>query len=425
MLTRIKKEKEAFSVFNQDAKKLIIVNVLYALAFPFLIIFSAAYINRATSNTTLVIINAWGFYMGLVVGYLINGLLLKKTKIKFLFAGGLMLSVISNLLMMLIVNKDSGYFVFVYGLFTGIGSGIYWSCRNFLSYLVTNEENRNFFAGFEQFYIIFCNALIPFLFGTFIIGFGQKTGYYTETFAYRAVALLMVVLMLYAGYLILTSTFESPRIKKFIYFRFTRIWNTHRIVTFCVGMVESGFMVLMTILILTVAGDETVLGKIEFFTAVISVGSIYIVSRVSKPQHRGRIMLAGAISLVVGSVFLIFSINNTGLFFNWITISFLGVVIMKISQVIADPMVHSSFRATFLTNVGKASTIEKRDSYTYIMDNEYFMNGGRIFGGVVFLALAYYTSGIGALRFTFLILALIQLFSAYLIKKLNQIKSII
>lgn len=422
MLNFFKTEKLAFNVFNGDAKKLITINILYAFAFPFIIIFSAAFINRATSNTTLVILNAWGFYAGLVLGYLINGIFLRQFEIRHLFALGMVLSVVSNLLMMLFVDGASGNNVAIYGLFTGLGSGIYWSCRNFLSYLVTSEGNRNFFTGFEQFYTIFCNALIPFVFGTLVIGLGQNTGWYTENLAYQVTAGVMVLLILYAAFITVKSTFQSPSIHKFIYFRFTRIWNTHRLATFCVGMVESGFMVLMTILILTLAGDEKILGKVEFLTAIVSVTSIYIVSRLSRPEDRGKIMLAGAISLIIGGTILIFTLNSSKLLFNWISISFLGIIIMKISQVIADPMVHSSFRATYLSDVEKASSIEKRDSYTYIMDNEYFMNGGRIFGGLVFLILNHYTSVFGALRFTFLILALIQLFTAYLIKRLNKIE---
>jgi YQGE family putative transporter len=205
-------------------------------------------------------------------------------------------------------------------------------------------------------------------------------------------------------------------------------------------MVESGFMVLMTLLILTVAGDESVLGKIEFTTAILSIISIYIVGRISKPHHRGRIMLAGATSLIIGGMVLVFTITNQNLIFG-ITISFLGVIMMKISQVVADPMVHSSFRATYISSCDKMSVNENRDSYSYIMDNEYFMNGGRIFGGFVFLVTTYLfykaSNGIGgisealsvnnhdvsALRFTFIILAILQLISAFLVQRINKVKA--
>ena len=313
-------------------------------------------------------------------------------------------------------GKNAGYFVIFYGLAVGTGNGIYWSCRNFVTYLVTNEENRNFFASVEQFIIVFCNALIPLLFGTFILGHNADQEYKMTAYKYTSVVVVLITFI--AGLLILKSKFRTPEIKRFVYFKFGNIWNFQRALTFMVGMVEAGFMVLMTLLILNVAGDESVLGKIEFFTAIVSVISIYIVGRIAKPQHRGRIMLAGAISLIIGGTTLAFTITNSDLLFNFLAVSFLGVIIMKIGQVIADPMVHSSFRATFLSSIEKSARDESKESYAFIMDNEYFMNGGRIFGGVVFLLLTYYISDIGALRFTFIILALIQLISAILVNKL-------
>ncbi len=415
----IKKEVAAFEVFNPDAKKLIIINLIYALAFPFIIIFGSAFIIRVTDgNNTMAIIYNWGFFLGLIVGYFINGKLLKnKFDIRKIFTIGIFLTVIPLSLLMFF-GKDAGYLVIFYGLAVGAGNGIYWSCRNFVTYLVTNEENRNFFASIEQFIIIFCNALIPLLFGTFILGSNPDQEF--KMTAYKYTSVVVVIITMLAGILILKSNFKTPQIKKFVYFKFGKIWNYQRFLTFTVGMVEAGFMVLMTLLILNIAGDESVLGKIEFSTAIVSVISIYIVGRIAKPQHRGKIMLAGAICLIIGGTVLAFTITNNNMMFDFLAVSFLGVIVMKIGQVIADPMVHSSFRATFLSSIEKATRDEKKESYSFIMDNEYFMNGGRIFGGVVFLLLTYYIDDIGALRYTFIILALIQLVSAFIVGKLAK-----
>jgi len=413
----IRREVSAFNIFNADAKKLIFINLIYALAFPFIIIFGSAFILRVTDgNNVMAIVYNWGFFLGLILGYYINGHLLKAGfDIRKVFTVGIFLTVIP-LSILMFFGKDVGYYVIIYGLLVGTGNGIYWSCRNMVTYLVTNEENRNFFASIEQFIIIFCNALIPLLFGTFILGKDAEFGYKME--AYKYTSLVVVLITFIAGMLILKSKFQAPRIKKFVYFKLGRIWNFQRLLTFTVGMVEAGFMVLMTLLILNVAGDESVLGKIEFSTAIISVISIYIVGRIAKPQHRGKIMLAGAISLIIGGTTLAFTITNSNLVFDFIAVSFLGVIVMKVGQVIADPMVHSSFRATFLSSIEKSTLSEKKESYSFIMDNEYFMNGGRIFGGVVFLLLYKFVGDIGALRYTFIILALIQLVSALFVHKL-------
>ena len=451
MTNFIKKERAAFNVFGADAKRMIFINLIYHLAFPFIIVFGSAFVLRVTGgNNALAIIYNWGFFFGLIIGYLFNGQLMKLGfNIRPLFVIGMMLSVVP-LSILMFFGREAGYGVILYGIAMGVGNGIYWSCRNYLTMLVTTDANRNFFASIEQFIIIFFNALIPLLFGTFILGNNASEG--AKLGAYRYTSVVVVFITLIAAWMIVKSNFRNPVITRFIYLKLGSIWNIQRFLSFFVGSVESGFMVLMTLLILNVAGDESVLGKIEFSTALVSILSIYIVGRVSRPQHRSRIMLAGATSLVIGGTVLAFTITSKEMLFGFATLSFLGVVLMKICQVVADPMIHSSFRATYLTSIEQSSLIERKDSYSFVMDNEYFMNGGRVFGGLVFLILATLMTGglqslttaagqgffplldtlassskkggdgvISALRYTFIALALLQLFSAFLIYRIGRL----
>ncbi len=417
----INKEIEAFNIFNADAKKLLVINLVFAMAFPFIIIFGSAFVLRITGgNNMMAIVYNWGFFTGLIAGYFINGKFLKgRFDIRRVFATGMMLTVIPLSLLMFF-GSGSGYYVIIYGLFIGTGNGIYWSCRNIVTYQATKDENRNFFTSIEQFIIISSNALIPLLFGTFILGNTAAMDAKMEAYKYTSVVVVGITLM--AAYLILKSNFKTPPIGRFVYFKFHKVWNWQRWLTFNTGVVEAGFMVLMTLLILNVAGDESVLGKIEFVAAIVSVISIYIVGRISRPNQRSRIMLAGAISLLAGGIFLAFTIENENLIFDVVTVSFLGVVVMKIGQVIADPMIHSSFKATYLTSIEKMSFTENRNMYVYIMDNEYFLNGGRIFGSAVFLLIMQFMNHIVALKYIFIILALSQFVSALLIHKLTLFK---
>ena len=452
MFSFIKKERQAFNVFGADAKRMLFIDLIYHMAFPFIITFGSAFVLRITGgNNALAIIYNWGFFLGLIIGYLLNGQLMKMgLNIRPLFVAGMMLSVVP-LAILMFFGREAGYGVILYGAAIGVGNGVYWSCRNFLTMLVTTDANRNLFSSLEQFIIIFLNALIPLLFGTFILG--NNASALSKLAAYRYTSIVVVGITLVAAWMILKSNFRNPVITRFLYWNCGAIWRMQRCLSFFVGTVESGFMVLMTLLILNVAGDESVLGKIEFGTALVSVLSIYVVGRISKPQHRSRIMFAGACSLVIGGTVLACTISNKELFLGFATVSFLGVVLMKICQVVADPMVHSSFRATYLSSIEWSSEAEGRDSYTFVMDNEYFMNGGRIFGGLVFLVLAtLMTNGgvdnlktaagrgffslldtlssssqrggngvAGALRYTFVVLALLQVVSAFLIHRIGRL----
>ena len=417
----IRNEIEAFNVFNPDAKKLLVITLVFAMAFPFVIIFGSAFVLRLTGgNNTMAIIYNWGFFSGLIIGYFINGKVLKRGyDIRKVFATGMMLTVIPLSLLMFF-GRGSGYDVIIYGLFIGTGNGIYWSCRNIVTYQATKDENRNFFTSVEQFIIVSSNALIPLLFGTLILGSNTTMGAKMEAYKYTSV--VVVGITFFAAFLILKSNFATPAIGRFIYFKFHKVWQWQRLLTFSTGIVQAGFMVLMTLLILNVAGDEAVLGKIEFAAAIVSVITIYIVGRISKPSQRDIIMLAGAVSLLIGGIFLAFTIENENLLLGFVAVSFLGVVVMKIGQVIADPMIQSSFKATYLTSIEKMSLTENKNIYAYIMDNEFFLNGGRIFGSAVFLLIMQFMNHIIALKYIFIILALTQFLSAFLIRRLTLFK---
>lgn len=142
---------------------------------------------------------------------------------------------------------------------------------------------------------------------------GRTTGWYDEIFAYQAVAGIMVILMIYAVVLVLKSSFTSPVINKFIYNKFHRVWNKHRVLVLLFGFLQSGFMYFIPLLILNVAGDETVLGKIELSTVIFSVITIYILGRITTPKHRSKMMFFGALLIIAGGGILAFTVNNQGL----------------------------------------------------------------------------------------------------------------
>ena len=423
LINIIQNEKKAFDTFDKDGKRLIITNILYSMVFPFIVIFSTAFVNRATGNQVMAIVNGFGFSIGLILGNYTNGMLLRKNiNIRYIFSTGMLLSIASTFIMMMLVKDTIGYSIIFFGLLTGYGSGIYWSGRQYLAYLVTKEENRNFYASIEQFAIIFFNALIPFLFGTLLIKYGRRTGYFDEIMAYQGMAAFMVLMIIYAVVLVLKSSFKSPDIKRFTYWKYSKMWNMHRLFVVLVGIMSSGIMFFIPLLILNVAGDETVLGKIEISMAAISVMVIYLLGRITSAEHRAKMMMTGAIIMMLGGTVLSFTIHNNDLIFSVLKISFLGVIFMKASQLISEPLIIMSYAATNLSNIGKASKLENRDSYTYVFDNEITMNIGRIIGGLVFIAINFWVSPIGALQFIFIILGAIQIISSILVKKLTAVK---
>jgi MFS transporter, YQGE family, putative transporter len=404
----IKNQKKAFELFNSDAKDLLRLNLMYHLVFPIIMIFVQAYLWGDTKDARINIIYTLGSFGGNYVGYMINAFLLRKISIKPLFYVGLILSVLPMVLIVYFVDIKLSNIVW-FGLLFGIGTGIYWSCRNFLSYLVTNEQSRNFFAGVEQFTIITSNFITPFIFGFIIIGIGEKTGWYEKETVYQ-IGMGLALLMMFLTWLIIRRTnYQSPPIARFFYFKFHKIWNYQRFLSLFVGTVETGIYMLMALLILNVVGGESALGLIESLSTLFSALVVYFVSKKSKPEHRPKIILAGVISITLGGLIV------------GIEYSLIGVLGLKIFQIIADPLIHTAYRATWWSVIEKVSKIEKKSEYSYMLDTELFINIGRAIGGTILLVMLMVGIDINeGLRFIFLILGLLQFISFGLIKFLTK-----
>lgn len=416
----IKQEINAFNVFTHNAKRLILANLLYAISSPFLIIFTSAFIIRVTEGN-----NVWAVsynissFTGLILGYFITGFFLKKNiHLKFLFSIGLLFTVVPVTLLIIFYNLKL-LEILIYGLFFGIGGGIYWSCRNFLSYLVTNDQNRNLFMGTEQLIVILCNALVPLLFGTLILGNALNDAHKIEVYKYTSIVVLFINSV--AAFIVIKGKYQSPKVQKIYSFRYPKVWHYQRVLTFLIGMIDTGFMALLVLLILDFAGDESVLGKIEFISSFFSATTIYTLSRIAKPHHRHKIMLFGVLLIIAGASVVFFSLQNQNHLLEWITFSFAGIIFLKISHVIAHPLIQTAFRATFLTSIDCARRQSEKESYPFLVDNEFFLNLGRLSGLLLFIFITQYSDDAFSFKSSFIIIGTAQLISVYLIRKLNAL----
>jgi MFS transporter, YQGE family, putative transporter len=196
------------------------------MVFPIIMIFVQAFLWGDAKDARINIIYTLGSFGGNYIGYFVNGFLLRKMPIKPLFYIGLILSVLP---MVLIVYYDEIKLSSIvwYGILFGIGTGMYWSCRNFLSYLVNNEKSRNFFAGMEQLVIISSNFITPFIFGFVIIGIGEKFGWYAKEIVYKVGMALSMAMMFLTWIIIRRTGFKKPPMERFVYLCFHKLWNYH------------------------------------------------------------------------------------------------------------------------------------------------------------------------------------------------------
>jgi YQGE family putative transporter len=126
---------------------------------------------------------------------------------------------------------------------------------------------------------------------------------------------------------------------------------------------------------------------------------MYLAGRMAAPRHRIVVFSAGLLLFFLGAV------TNTLLF------NAVGVLIFIGCLLLAKPLLDLAYYPIQLQVVDAVSHIEGRNEYAYIFNHEFGLFLGRGLGCCLFLGIAYWGSGVAALKYALPVIALLQLFS--------------
>jgi YQGE family putative transporter len=148
------------------------------------------------------------------------------------------------------------------------------------------------------------------------------------------------------------------------------------------------------------------LGTAQSIGAVIAAVIMYMLGRLSKPSDRIKIFAAGLALFALGAAL-------NGILFNQI-----GVVLFILLLLIAKPLMDLAYFPIQFKVIDIVSKIENRGEFAYILNHEAGLYVGRFLGAGTFLVLAYAISKESALRYAIIIIAVLQLCSIYVAKKI-------
>jgi YQGE family putative transporter len=146
-------------------------------------------------------------------------------------------------------------------------------------------------------------------------------------------------------------------------------------------------------------GQEGTLGTTQAIGGVFSACLLYLAGRVAEPKHRILVFSCGLILFFLGAV------TNTLLF------NAVGVLVFIGCLLLAKPLLDLAYYPIQLQVVDVVSHIEGRNEYAYIFNHEFGLFLGRGLGCFLFLAIAYWGSGVAALKYALPVIALLQLLS--------------
>ncbi|HAH57199.1 MAG: MFS transporter [Lentimicrobium sp.] len=408
MKNKILTEFSYFMSMPRDMRLVLITNMIYAFVLPVIDIFVGAYIMRSSNNPSMVAVYQLCVYTGIPFTFLINGFLLNKIKIAHLYSFGMLLSGISMIFMMTLDNI-SMLGVSISGFIMGTSFGFFWANRDFLTLNTTNDSNRNYYYGVETFFYTLTFIIVPAIVGWFLVKSGDL-GWFGGSVvgAYRIVTGVVLLLTIAASIVIHQHRFKNPEQKKFLHFRFDVLWRKMLALASLKGMVQGYLVTAPAILIMTLVGNEGDLGTIQSVSGILTAFILYILGRTTKPKHRIYIFAAGM------TIFLIGALANQILF------SAVGVIIFVLCKVLFMPLHDIAYFPIQMQVIDLLAEKENRSKYAYIFNHEFGLYVGRFFGLVLFIGLAFYVSKEFALRYSLVIVAIIQMLSIPLAKNIMK-----
>jgi len=399
MKNKIKSEFDFFMTMPRPMRLLLITNMIYAFVLPIIDIFVGAYIMRSSNDPALVAIYQLSVYTGIPVTFLLNGFMLNRFKIAHLYSFGMLLSGVSMIFMMSLSTIDA-FGVAAAGFIMGGSFGFFWANRDFLALDTTNDLNRNYYYGVETFFYTLTAIIVPVTVGWFLVRSTAMGWFEGEIVgAYRVITFVVILLTIISSYVIHQEKFRNPREKKFLHFRFDKLWNKMLFLAGLKGLVQGYIVIAPAILILRLVGDEGSLGTIQSIGGVITAVLLYVLGRVTKPKHRIYVFSVGLLLFFVGSLV------------NMVMFSATGVVVFVICLIMFRPLHDIAYFPIQLRVIDILSVKEKRSEFAYIFNHEFGLYIGRFIGLVLFIVLMYYVSESFALKYSLLIVAVIQMLS--------------
>lgn len=402
MLKKLKIETDHFKSQPRNFRVLVMTNLVYAIVLPVIDIFVAAYVMRSSNDPVKVVIYQLTIYTGIPLTFLLNGFLLKHFNIRKLYSAGMMLSGVSMIIMMSLKTLDlTG--IGIAGITMGMSFGFYWANRDYLALAITNDSNRNYYYGLETFFYTIIAVIIPITIGWFIESKGGDRQIHN---AYLTITGAVFIVTILASIVCFRGTFKNPEQKKYIFFKFHPLWYKLLSLALLKGLAQGFLVTAPAMLIMLLLGKEGALGTVQSVGAIIAAIIMYIVGRLSKPSHRVRIFAAGLILFAVAAML-------NGILFNGT-----GVVLFMLCLLIAKPLMDLAYFPIQFKVIDIVSKIEKRGEFAYILNHEAGLYAGRFLGAGTFLVLAYTISTEIALRYAIIIIAVLQLCSIFVAKKI-------
>ncbi len=358
-------------------------------------LFTNVFLWRTHTTATAIVIYNLGFCLVIPVGFYFNGLLMRRVRPALLYGMGCLLQGFPPLLLVFIRPSSLLVIGALGGLF-GLAAGFFWANRNFLSLRLVQEQHRLRFTALESILSTIASVFMPILIGWLLL-LGERLGWYSTQQAYEAMTVLGLLLLSVAGWLAFPIHLPAPNLERLWVRDARREWNRIRWVEMLHGFQHALEMVIPTLLILLLLGQEDVLGTLQSAAALVASIVIYLIGTRAPRSSRGTILAWWVASTLISTSLLV------------IFYSPLALIIYVIANALTVDIRWMALITTMYDVVDREERQTKNSHYSYLFDREIFLSIGRVVALIAFL-IFYIASPQNALRATLLSGAVLQIF---------------
>jgi len=402
----VRKELAYLSELSADERKLLSASILFGLAQPMINVFSNTFLWRQSGNAVVLAVFSIGFYAGLCLGFLLNGLGLKWFKPTTLFFLGCALQGAVPVLLVY-AGASADELALPLGLALGVAGGFFWGNRNLLTATVTGGTDRFKYISLDTAFGLGAAIVSPLIIGWFLV-FGEKTGFYAAQSAYEVTAIFGFLLLTVAGSRVARIKRKFEKVSGIFLTNRSPAWQKMRLLDFVNGFTDGFERVIPLLILLLFLGKEDSIGVVQSAASILSFLGIYAIGK--RARHKDHVRIIGMWTVVTSVGKAVFAIlySSAGALifhgFNGLVLSFRAA---SMSAVMFEAVDHEP-----------GEGISKR--YRYIMDREFVLDAGRVLGLLSFIGLFTWSASF-TVRYGLLLSIGTQLLMVILVKVVTRL----
>ncbi|MBN2753970.1 MAG: MFS transporter [Candidatus Goldbacteria bacterium] len=340
--------------------RLIGITVLFTIAVVLSDVFVNIYIWRLKNNYASLSLYMLSTYAVVPFIFYANGFIARKLDRVSIYRIGIIFYAAFYLCVLVLNQKVTDYLILL-GVLKGLAMGFYWFGYHVLTFDYTSPQNRDRFYSITSVASGITSLLAPPVAGYMIVKLGGYTGYY---FIFITSALLFISAILMSSSLKSEPVDHPYKIKDLIFTR-DKKWRGVLIAYFFLAARDAITMFLFAVLLVKVTDSEFTFGRITILFSAVSITTAYLLGKISKPVHREKLILYGAIIQFAASLVLL------------VKIDFIFLVIQGLLFPIGDNLIRIPISAYSMDVISESDPEGKR-KMEYLVARDLPIAAGRI-----------------------------------------------